>query len=79
MLFPYPSLAHPEDYTEVAVIVAGAADAKVANLARVLHVCSEAGTYVIVAHVDETQGFAGIGRQFAQVDALGHFITRHVA
>ena len=38
---------------EVAVGIAGATDAETADLARVLDMRSEAGAYVIVAHVDE--------------------------
>ena len=52
-----------------------ATDAEVSYLARVLHVSSEAGAYVVVAHIDKAQRVAGIGWEFAQVDALGHFVA----
>ena len=64
---------------EMTIVVAGAADAEVSYLARMLHVSSEAGTYVVVAHIDKTQRVAGIGGQLAQVNAGRHFISRHVA
>ena len=56
-----------EHDAEVAVVVAGAADAEAANLACVLYVCAEAGAYVVVAHVDEAEGLAGIGGELAEV------------
>ena len=38
---------------EVAVGIAGAADAETANLAGVLYMCSEAGAYIVITHIDE--------------------------
>ena len=44
---------HAEDDAEVAIGIAGAADAEAADLTGVFDMCSQARAYVIVAHVDE--------------------------
>ena len=72
-------LLHAEHDAEVAVGVAGAADAEVAYLAGALHMGTEAGTHVVVAHIDEAQRGAGIGGELAEVDAGGHLGTAHIA
>ena len=72
-------LLHAEHDAEVAVGVAGAADAEVAYLAGTLHMGTEAGTHVVVAHIDEAQRGAGIGGELAEVDAGGHLVAVHIA
>ena len=44
---------HAEHDAEVALGIAGAADAEAADLTGVLDMCSQARAYVIVAYVDE--------------------------
>ena len=61
-MYWFVSGLYAEDDAEVTFVVAGAADAEAAYLTGVLYMCSEAGAYVVVAHVDEAQGVAGIGR-----------------
>lgn len=43
---------YAKHYAEVAVGIAGAADTEAADLACVLYMCSEAGTYIVVAYID---------------------------
>ena len=79
ILITYLLLLHAEHDAEVAVVVAGAADAEAANFARALHVGAKAGAHVVVAHRDEAQRGAGIGGELAEVDAGGHLVAVHIA
>ena len=73
------SLRYAEYDAEVAVGIAGAADAEDAHLASVFYMCAETRAHVVVAYIDEAQRVAGIGRELAEVDACGHLIARNIA
>ena len=66
-----------ETQTKRAVLKRVAYDAECTYLTCVLHVCTYAGTGVIIAHTYNAQRVACIGRQLAQVNAIGYIVACH--
>lgn len=73
----YNALCKLETKSQRAVLKRVAYDAECTYLACVLHVCTNAGTGIIIAHTYNAQRLACIGRQLAQVDTLGYIVTCH--